>query len=103
MDETSPNYDGLDVGNTRRQADAPIRAYGYQIWQSVFRWINLNSNEVLFLEGAEDFDVIRGSEAETVQVANAEQSGNLTLNSQKIIEAIDNFWGHQKRNSPRSV
>jgi hypothetical protein len=45
------------VGDRRRQATASIRGYVYQAYQSVLAWMRLGEDEVLFLEGAEDFDV----------------------------------------------
>ena len=55
-------------GEPGRQAIAPIGGILYQIWQSVFAWISLESLEVLYLEGAEDFDVIGPTQATAVQV-----------------------------------
>jgi hypothetical protein len=55
-------------GEPGRQAIAPIGGILYQIWQSVFAWISLGSSEVLYLEGAEDFDVIGPTQATAVQV-----------------------------------
>jgi hypothetical protein len=88
----------LDIANPRRQAHDPIRAYDYQIWQSVFRWVTLKLNEVLFLEKAEDFDVVSEEVAETTQVKDTARSGSVTLNSESVIEAISNYWKHQQKN-----
>lgn len=90
--------DPLDVSNPRRQATDTIRGYEYQIWQSVFRWVTLKPNEILFLEKAEDFDVTSDGEAETTQVKDTMRSGNVTLNSPSVLDAISNFWRHQKQN-----
>lgn len=66
--------------------------------KAFFRWITLKPKEVLFLEKAEDFDVIGEGGAETTQVKDAIHSGNITLNSLGVIEAIANFWRHQQKN-----
>src|SRR5215217_5426179 len=89
---------GIQVTNQKRQALPPLRGYDYQIWQSLNRWLSLGASEVLFLEVAEDLDVLRAGEAETVQVKETRRSGTVTLNSRDIIEAIAHFWEHQKNN-----
>jgi hypothetical protein len=45
-------------GEPERHATAAIGGILYQIWQSVLAWISLETSEILYLEGAEDFDVI---------------------------------------------
>lgn len=92
------NLKGLEITDPRRQAIPPLRGYDYQVWQSVLRWITLGEGEALFLEGAEDFDVLLAGEAETVQVKETAHSGHVTLNSKNVIEAIAHFWAHQKNN-----
>jgi hypothetical protein len=97
------NLENLEVKTQKRQAIPPLRGYDYQIWQSLNRWISLTGSEVLFLEGAEDFDVLRKGEAETIQVKETARTGTVTLNTQKIIEAIAHFWEHQKNNPGYAV
>lgn len=95
---TDSTPDPLGITDPRRQAADTIRAYEYQIWQSVSRWVSLNPKEVLFLEKAEDFDVIGEGTAETIQVKDTSRSGKITLNSASVLEAISNFWTHQQKN-----
>jgi tetratricopeptide (TPR) repeat protein len=95
---TDSTLNPLDITNPRRQAADTIRAYEYQIWQSVSRWVTLKPGEELFLEKAEDFDVIGEGAAETIQVKDTSRSGSITLNSESVIEAITNFWAHQRKN-----
>jgi len=45
------------VANSQRQAHASIAGYIYQIEQSILRWINLQPDQALYLEGVEDCDV----------------------------------------------
>jgi hypothetical protein len=79
-----------------RQAVDPIRGYEYQIWQSVYQWISLKEDEALFLEAAEDFDVVGPARAQTNQVRRTRKP--VTLVSKEILVAIGHFWEHQRRN-----
>src|ERR1700730_8481794 len=71
-----------------REATASLAGYASQIWRSVLVWLRLEDGERLYLEGAEDIDVIHGSAAETIQVKATK--GNITLRSADVVEAIDN-------------
>jgi len=83
----------------KRQAIPTLRGYSYQIWQSLLRWLELRENENLFLEGAEDIDVLGpGGTAETVQIKETAESGSVTLRSADVLEAVNNFWEHQTKN-----
>ncbi len=53
MTESIDNF----KADPQRQAIHSIGGYVYQIHQSVFAWFHLKENEILVLEGAEDFDV----------------------------------------------
>jgi adenylate kinase family enzyme/tetratricopeptide (TPR) repeat protein len=68
------------------------------MWQSVLQWITLQPDQVLFIEGAEDFDIVGAGHAETVQVKDTAASGTVTLNSGSVLEAIAHFWEHQSNN-----
>jgi hypothetical protein len=98
MSSDPSQIDPLFITNPRRQATDTIRGYEYQIWQSVFRWVTLKPDEVLFLETAEDFDVISEDVAETNQIKDTSGSGNVTLNSASVLDAISSFWAHRGRN-----
>lgn len=58
--------------------------------------MQLKENEILVLEGAEDFDVHIGSTVTSTQVKDV--TCNLTLRSTAIIDALNNFWDHSERN-----
>lgn len=88
--------------DAKRQAIPTLRGYSYQIWQSLLRWLELGENENLFLEGAEDIDVLGPGTAETVQVKETAESGSVTLRSADVLEAVNNFWEHQTKN-PQTV
>jgi hypothetical protein len=91
------------VGDTRRQATDSIRGYVYQAYQSVLAWVRLGKDEVLFLEGAEDFDVHSADGVTATQVKDTAGSGTLTLRSGDAIAAINNFWRHQQNNPDKVV
>lgn len=84
------------AGVPNRDATASIRGYVYQIYQSVLAWMLLDEDEVLVLEGAEDFDVHADSSVVTTQVKC--EARNVTLRSGAVVDAIQNFWSHQQRN-----
>ena len=82
-----------------REAVDSLRGYSYQILRSIEAWIDLQEGAVLVLEGAEDLDVIEETGAATVeQIKDTSGSGNVTLRSGSVLEAIGNFWDHLGRN-----
>lgn len=89
--------------DSKRQAIPPLKGYSYQIWQSVFRWLELKENQQLFLEGAEDIDLLGPNEAETVQVKETAESGAITLRSKDVIESMNHFWEHRLNNPQLSI
>ena len=80
----------------KRDATPSIRGYVHQAYQTILAWMNLNENEILVLEGAEDFDIHCGTSVEAVQVKAG--SGNVTLRSQSVIDSINNYWEHCLKN-----
>jgi len=89
------------ITDSARDAAPSIRGYVYQIYQSTLAWLRLNVDEVLILEGAEDFDVHLKSSVVTTQVKDL--TGNLTLRSKSIGEAINNFWCHCENNPDHKI
>lgn len=102
MEEASNDRIVNLVADPKRQAVSANRGYAYQAWQSVHAWISLGEGEVLFLEGAEDIDVLKIQEgqveAKTIQVKDTHGSGSVTLNSGDVLEAVMHFWEHQRNN-----
>jgi len=81
-----------------------MRGYSYQILRSIETWVDLKDGAVLVLEGAEDLDSIDDAGAATVeQIKDTSGSGNITLRSQSVLEAIGNFWNHLDRNSGTAI
>ena len=87
--------------NPKRQAHAQLRGYLYQIWHSVDAWLDLADDEVLYLEGAEDFDRISGDSATATQVKHTQH--NMTLRSQEVNDAINHYWELRTNNPNLSV
>lgn len=86
------------VSDPARQAHDTFRGYVYQILRSILVWHDLGDDEQLFLEGAEDLDRIDPAGAITEQVKDTAGSGNITLRTPSVVEAINNFWSHRTRN-----
>ena len=78
-----------------------MRGYSYQVLCSVLAWVDLSEGELLFLEGAEDFDHIAGDTATATQVRDTRGSGNITLRSKDTLQALNHFWSHRRRNPGR--
>ena len=78
-------------GDQRRQAVSSIRGTVYQAWWSIDAWLQLkNADDVIYLEEAEDFDIVKPDTAITVQVKHTADS--LSLGTAKAYEALENFW-----------
>jgi hypothetical protein len=73
---------------------ASLRGYEYQIWHTVHAWLELKGEELLFVEGAEDFDVVSPTSATVNQIKDAK--AKITLRSPAAIAAISHFWKLQK-------
>jgi len=84
-----------------RQATDMLRGVAYQLSQSVLAWLTIGPDEVLFLEGAEDFDVVGPTEARAVQVFDTTR--RITLRTPKVLAAISNFWKLSVASSPSKV
>ena len=85
----------------RRQANDALRGYVYQIWHSVNAWLDLAEDEILYLEGAEDFDRVSDDTATAVQVKDTQH--NITLRSQEVNDAISHYWKLQVNHPGMSV
>lgn len=92
---------GLNA-DVRRQAVPSIRGTVYQAWWSIDAWLQLaDAERVIFLEGAEDFDVVRSDSAIAVQVRATSES--ISLGSDKVRGAIEHFWTLASREPDRIV
>ena len=89
MSKKKAKKQGLKA-ESKRQADDALRGYLYQIWHSVNAWLDLTEDEILYLEGAEDFDRVSDGSATAVQVKNTQHK--ITLRSQEVNDAINHYW-----------
>ena len=85
----------------KRQAHNSLRGYLYQIWHSVNAWLGLNEDEILYLEGAEDFDKVSDNNAAVTQVKAIHH--NITLRSDEVNDAINHYWQLRTDNPGRNV
>ncbi|CAE6866444.1 hypothetical protein R75461_08304 [Paraburkholderia nemoris] len=101
-----PKYDegfpGELPGNIRRQAVPSIRGTVYQAWCSIDAWLQLTTaDQVIYLEGAEDFDVVSTDAAVTIQVRHTEVA--ISLGVAKAREALEHFWALAARDPRRAI
>ena len=89
------------VGEPARQAHATIGAFDYQLWQTVYAWLRLKPDEFLYVEGAEDFDVVTNGDATATQVKAGKTP--LTLNSSDVRKAVRDYWTLAESNTDRAV
>ena len=87
--------------NPKRQAHAQLRGYLYQIWHSVDAWLDLADDDILYLEGAEDLDIISEDTATAVQVKDTRH--NITLRYQEVNDAINHYWELQDNHPKLTV
>ena len=103
--ETLTGISGLSAqlpGDPRRQAVSSIQGTVYQAWWSIDAWLRLvNADEVIYLEGAEDFDIVRSDGAITVQIK--KNAGSISLGNAKAHEALENFWTLSRREPSRRI
>ena len=100
MTEKNTKTQGLEA-DPKRQAHNQLRGYLYQIWHSVNAWLDLADNETLYLEGAEDFDIVSDDTATAVQVKDTQHK--ITLRSQEVNDAINHYWELRTNNPKRRV
>ena len=95
------NKISVPKGNLTREAIDSLRGYVYQIYQSALAWIELEPDEFLFLEVAEDYSVVANDSLRGVQVK--ETSHSVTINSEDIIASIDSFVDLRQKNPKLKV
>lgn len=88
-------------GNKDREAIASLGGYVYQLYHSALAWLELDDDEFLFLEVAEDYTVVAQGALQGNQVKRT--SGTVTINSQDIIDSINSFVELQTQNLPLEV
>lgn len=98
-----PKSEGAPQGNAQREAIDALRGYAYQIATSALAWLSLGPSERLYLEVAEDYAVCAGDAIKAVQVKDTAQSGNVTLNSENVKKALENFVDLVEKNPEQEI
>lgn len=89
-------------GDPRRQAVDSTAGDVYQAWWSIDAWLRLtNADEVVYLEGSEDFDIVNKDTATTVQVKR--NTGTISLGTVKAHKALENFWTLSRQEFSRRI
>ena len=105
VDESLAGITGLPAqlpGDSRRQAVSSFHGDAYQAWWSIDAWLRLtDANEVIYLEGAEDFDVVGPEAATAVQVKR--NIGTISLGTAKAHTALENFWTLSSQEAHRQI
>jgi hypothetical protein len=83
----------IPKGDKAREAIDALRGY---VYQSALAWIELEPEEFLFLEVAEDYAVVAADALNAVQVK--ETGHNVTINSDDIVASIDSFVDLRQNN-----
>ena len=89
------------LGDPSREAINSLRGYVYQIYQSALAWTELEDDEFLYLEVAEDFAIVAKEALKAVQVKGTAK--RVTINSEDIIATIDGFVKLQEKNPSLKV
>jgi hypothetical protein len=98
--EPSPAQAQLQ-GDAARQAAGLFKGIAYQVWQTVLAWTDLKEDEILVVEGAEDFDLIRGNEGIGNQVKAI--ASPISLRSDCVCDALRNLWTTRHKNPSRVI
>lgn len=99
---TEPEVPQELPADASRQAVASIRGVVYQLWWSIDAWLRLKTpDEVIYLEGSEDLDRASALEAVAQQVKS--EVDGISLNNQRALKALENFWTLRCREAARTV
>jgi hypothetical protein len=90
-----------------RDAWSTIRGFVYQVDMTIFRWLNLNENEILELEKGEDIDIVREGpdlgEISRVLEQIKIRENTTSLNTALALELFFNFFLHRKNNPGKKL
>lgn len=85
----------------KRQAHAANAGFEYQYWLSVLAWVELDAQQLLKIEGAEDFDILGSSESTAIQAKHLKAA--VTLRSACIVEALNNAYDLFQRHQQKTI
>jgi hypothetical protein len=91
------------TGDSGREATASIAGYRYQILRSIYEWIGLGEDDCIYLEGAEDFDVVTQSSGKAFQVKHSTKLSTVTTRSSGVVSALNNYWLLRDKNKNRTI
>lgn len=97
-----PRLTAPPMGDPSREAVGSLRGYAYQLYTSALAWIDLQKQEELYLEVAEDYAVAAQDALKAVQVKDTGPS-TITINSEGVQEALDAFVDLVERNPQTNV
>ena len=83
--------DSVPQGDRARQAVDSLRGYAYQILATTLAWLNLDENDQLHIEVAEDYAVIAEQTLNAVQIKDTKKSRSVTLNSEDVRKVITSY------------
>ncbi|NYT67099.1 AAA family ATPase [Pusillimonas noertemannii] len=81
----------IPQGDAARQAIDSLRGYVYQVTAAALAWLDVEATSKIFLEVAEDYAVVAADAIRAVQVKDTQASGNVTLNTESVRDAIASF------------
>ncbi len=89
-------------GDSKRDATPALCGFDYQVWAAIDTWCQLNASEVIYFEGAEDFDRVSEEGALATQVRR--KAAKISLGVGECLDAIEHFWDlAQKEPSTRTL
>ncbi len=91
------------VGDSARRASPTVRGFLYQFWVTVAAWLDLPPEELIYVEGAEDFDIVGAVQSTGFQIKDNRASGPVTLAAPGPLAAISNFWTLRTENRGRNT
>lgn len=90
-------------GDPTKQAINALRGYAYQIYVSAIAWLELQDDQELHLEVAEDYAIATNDALNAVQVKDTAASGSITLGSPNTGALLDSLFELRARNPRRRV
>lgn len=87
-----------DFQNARNQDAAPvIRGFLYQVYQTIYLWLQLKEGEWLEVEKGEDVDIVQAnSNRNLIQVKDL--TAKITLRTPAVSQSLFNYYQHRKMN-----
>ena len=85
----------------QRHATGLFKGVNYQVWLTILAWSELKEEELLMIEGAEDFDIVTTATGLSVQVKAL--ASPISLKSECVVNAIRNYWQSKYSNQTRTL